>query len=233
MHDLSKSKVSFAEEKLSLWLWSVGSACISIPAIFFGNMFHVFFWLLVCLQSHGHSTSSLLKSVRSTVCNWWSFLSLLLFVCSSLAVFSSLNFVLNTFCGALQSSVYNDLHGHKKASSSSSRKDLLVSELFGVLSVGCDWSMETFRLTVVCCDTSLNLVLWHVYRPAACWKSYRLTAFLDWTVPRSKELHQPSQDQSSSPSFHFLLSASGWSLCCQMLPPCCAWLGVDVFRWLL
>lgn len=32
-----------------------------------------------------------------------------------------------------QSSVYNDLHGHKKASSSSSKKDLLVSLLFLVL----------------------------------------------------------------------------------------------------
>nr|XP_019951510.1 PREDICTED: leucine-rich repeat flightless-interacting protein 2 isoform X4 [Paralichthys olivaceus] len=69
------------------------------------------------------STSSALKSSRSTVCTYISIHSLLL----PLRIPSShLSYFRFFFSRAEQSSVYNDLHGHKKASSSSSRKDLLT-----------------------------------------------------------------------------------------------------------
>ncbi|XP_034464333.1 LOW QUALITY PROTEIN: leucine-rich repeat flightless-interacting protein 2 [Hippoglossus hippoglossus] len=68
------------------------------------------------------STSSALRSSRSTVCTRISINSLLL-----LLRFPSSHLTYSRFFfWAEQSSVYNDLHGHKKASSSSSRKDLLT-----------------------------------------------------------------------------------------------------------
>lgn len=92
----------FAEQKLWLcvhWVFTVAlfyMNCVHpytwnlffflAGGVFFLFFWSYFFWLLIFLQSHGHSTSSLLKSVRSTVCNRWSCLSLLLFVCSSLIV---------------------------------------------------------------------------------------------------------------------------------------------------
>lgn len=52
---------------------------------------------------------------------------------SALCLILSFLFLFYTFSRAGQSSVYNDLHGHKRASSSSSKKDLLVSVLLLVL----------------------------------------------------------------------------------------------------
>ncbi|KAM4592127.1 leucine-rich repeat flightless-interacting protein 2 isoform 6-T8 [Odontesthes bonariensis] len=81
--------------------------------------------------SDGLSSSSVLKSSRSTVCNFGltilssTSLSFLVFRLSHYIVVVLFFFPL-TFCGAEQSSVYNDLRGNKKASSSSSKKDLLT-----------------------------------------------------------------------------------------------------------
>ncbi|XP_053292213.1 leucine-rich repeat flightless-interacting protein 2 isoform X11 [Pleuronectes platessa] len=66
------------------------------------------------------STSSALRSSRSTVCTRISIPSLLL------PSFQPFDLLKLPFFWAEQSSVYNDLHGHKKASSSSSKKDLLT-----------------------------------------------------------------------------------------------------------
>ncbi|XP_037829290.1 leucine-rich repeat flightless-interacting protein 2 isoform X2 [Kryptolebias marmoratus] len=66
------------------------------------------------------STSSLLKSSRSTVCSFESIVYFLLFH----LFLSHFNFPFSYVLWAEQSSVYNDLHGHKKASSS--KKGLLT-----------------------------------------------------------------------------------------------------------
>ncbi|XP_063730950.1 leucine-rich repeat flightless-interacting protein 2 isoform X8 [Eleginops maclovinus] len=73
------------------------------------------------------STSSALKTSRSTVCACVTVicLSLLIRIFKSFSILVSFRF-LNIFLWAEQSSVYNDLHGHKRSSSSSSRKDLLA-----------------------------------------------------------------------------------------------------------
>ncbi|XP_024918822.1 leucine-rich repeat flightless-interacting protein 2 isoform X11 [Cynoglossus semilaevis] len=71
--------------------------------------------------SDGLSTSSALRSSRSTVCIlcWSSIGHCFFHSCTALTY-------LHVFTRAEQSSVYNDLHGLKRSSSSSSKKDLLA-----------------------------------------------------------------------------------------------------------
>lgn len=92
-------------------------------------LFLFWLWLLVSLQSDGLSTSSHLKSSRSTVCSFvfihFLLSHLFLFPSSS---FVSFLFLFSPISWTEQSSVYNDLLGQKKASSS--KKGLLVSWLF-------------------------------------------------------------------------------------------------------
>lgn len=54
-----------------------------------------------------------------------------------------------------------------------------------------------------------------------CLRSHYVTTLLDWTLPRSKELHQPNEDQTNASSLHIHLSASGWSprQCCPTFNP--------------
>ncbi|XP_008283540.1 leucine-rich repeat flightless-interacting protein 2 isoform X4 [Stegastes partitus] len=76
--------------------------------------------------SDGLSISSTLKSSRSTVCNYVLIMHLSLYLSFIFVVPLSHFSYFYFFFWAEQSSVYNDLHGHKKASSSSSKKDLLT-----------------------------------------------------------------------------------------------------------